>query len=123
MQECYLTSDNYQLWDWMLKHGNPNNHPFDYILGNVAVYKIKDAGYLYFSWLSDSDMLIHASLIKRIARGRWIDAANIAYYLGAERLVIGDTDNETVLKIAKHFKFYEENGMLYLDLPYQEKSK
>lgn len=110
-----------ELWDYLCINGNPCHHPADYILHNVAAYKVSDCGYVYFSWFNDNDLSFHTALHKPVARGRWLDFMRIAYYLGADRLLVTGEIPLASRRIAKHFGFEKKGNMLYIELPYTEK--
>jgi hypothetical protein len=86
----------------------------------VVAYKIDGVGYMYLHWVDDKTMSVHAALMRPAGRGRWIDMANIAYYLGAEKLAHYGGGCDTVYRIFKHFGFKDEDGILTLPLPYKE---
>jgi hypothetical protein len=116
MRESRILNDNAELWDWLLENGNLHGHGQDFIENNVCVYKFANKGFVYYSWEDERTMQIHSALNGHLLRSEWVEVGHIAYFLGAERVMISGLAPDVAKRIGKHFEFYDEDGNLFLDL-------
>lgn len=86
----HLLWENSPLWEWLCTFGNPCKHEYDYIMNECWAYKLKDKGYVYFSWANLEDMYIHTALRRPPTPRQWMMILLLGELLGAKRLVYYD---------------------------------
>jgi len=114
MQESYILHRNEELWEWLCEERiNPYEHTRKMVIEDCLAYKIKDKGYVYYSWIDKSVATMHTALKKHLTVSEWGDVLRIPYYWGVDEMIFRDVTDKA-LRLLKSVPNVEKRDGYYI---------